>query len=528
MNTLNFRIKSLDETAESAASTTEPKIYTAIAWDGDVVDRSGEQFAASTFDLAALERQGSLPILLNHDVNRICGALVRAYLDGNTLMIDFTLAGELGEEAAQLIAAGALTAVSVGFLVRTASDGSTTRELIETSLVAVPANQNAVITSKSHSQGDTMSQATELGAPAIVRNKATQENYSVGRFILGLADPIAAKNAGYEFELSREAAKLSGKSADTPIIPWGALVRTKAQNTLTGPDGAGVDLGQSLGLPMTDAGMFTATTGALFKRTLADRLGVRTYVAPTTSEVRIPRIVRSLKPQYIARDTALPLSDAGFDTVTATPHTVGGLTTIARSALIDTNPAMQSIVMDELRKALNDIIDSTIINKVALPNAPKGIRQILTGTGQDVGAIATGADLFEMIRTLSAKDESAKMSLLSGQGFFNWGMQQPVSASLNQVALFNASGLHGYEWVRAVSSAKLDIDDAGALLDVVDVILGNFEYSWLTMFGAGLEVAANPYGQNDWAAGAVTCRVIADTDFLVTDASRFAMGNVTI
>jgi hypothetical protein len=48
------------------------------------------------------------------------------------------------------------------------------------------------------------------------------------------------------------------------------------------------------------------------------------------------------------------------------------------------------------------------------------------------------------------------------------------------------------------------------------------------MFGAGMEVAANPYGQNDWAAGAVTCRVLADTDFLVTDASRFVMGQVTI
>jgi HK97 family phage prohead protease len=526
MNTLNFKIKSLDE---SVSSPDTPKVYTAIAWDGGVVDRSGEQFDASTFDLAALERQGSLPILLNHDVNQICGALVRAYLDGNQLMIDFVLAGDLGTQAAELIAAGALTAVSVGFLVRTAADGSTTRELIETSLVAVPANQNAVITSKNHElKGEIMTQATELGAPAIVRNKATQENYSVGRFILGLADPIAAKNAGYEFELSREAAKLSGKSADTPIIPWGALVKTKAQNTLTAPDSVGVDLGQSLGLPMTDASMFTTTTGALFKQTLADRLGVRTYVAPTTSEVRIPRIVRSLKPQYIARDTALPLSDAGFDTVTATPHTVGGLTTIARSALIDTNPAMQSIVMDELRKALNDIIDSTIINKIALPNAPKGIRQILSGTDQDVGAIASGADLFEMIRTLSAKDESGKLAMLSGQGFFNWGMQQPVSASLNQVALFNASGLHGYEWVKAVSSAKLDVDAAGDLLDVVDVILGNFEYSWLTMFGAGLEVAANPYGQNDWAAGAVTCRVIADTDFLVTDSTRFAMGQVTI
>jgi hypothetical protein len=266
----------------------------------------------------------------------------------------------------------------------------------------------------------------------------------------------------------------------------------------------------------------------LFKQTIADKLGVRTYIAPTTSEVRIPRIIRSLTPQYVARDTALPQSEAGFDTISAKPHTVGGLTTIARSALIDTNPAMQDIVMNELRKALNDIVDSTIINKLPLPNAPKGIRQILTGTDSDVGAITTGAELFEMIRALSAKDDSGKLAMLSGQGFYNWGMQQPVSASLNQVALFNNSGLHGYEWVRSISTSKLDVDASNELLTTLDVILGNFEYSWLTMFGAGMEVAANPYGQNDWAAGAVTCRVLADTDFLVTDASRFVMGQVTI
>jgi hypothetical protein len=79
-----------------------------------------------------------------------------------------------------------------------------------------------------------------------------------------------------------------------------------------------------------------------------------------------------------------------------------------------------------------------------------------------------------------------------------------------------------------VPSAKLDVNAIGGLLAEVDVIIGNFEYSWLTMFGAGLEVAANPYGQTDWAAGAVTCRVIADTDFLVTDSSRFVMAQVTV
>jgi hypothetical protein len=467
-----------------------------------------------------LERH-ALPLLFSHDHQKIAGAIARAWVQGNDLMIEFTLADTpLGQEMASLIASGSLNCVSVGFITREIGGGVITRELLEVSLVSVPMHQLATITQRS------LSSETPMSA-SLIRPKAEQQTYSVSRFLLGLSDPLAAKHAGYEFEVSRELARLSGKSSDAAMVPWSALSK-KAQDstTATNPDN-----GLSLSQPMTDSAMFMATAAATFKQSVAARAGVKFYSAPATSEYKIPRLVSTVKTDFVARDTALADSTAQFDTVSAKPHTVGGMTRIMRSALVDANPSMEQLILGELRKAISNSIDNAFIGQITSTNAnaPKGLLELLTGSSTDVGPIADAKALLEMIRAMQANDDTGKFTLVSGAGFTQWATTSPVAAALNQTPLMSVEGqrIYGTE-CSVVTSAKLDVDAAGALSTTVPIILGQMDFAHLVTFGAGIEIAVNPYAADDWARGSIMTRTIADIDFLCTDLSRFSTGSVSL
>jgi HK97 family phage prohead protease len=512
MNYLNLEVK-------AAAEGT--KTYQAVAWSGAAPDRSGEQFDAATFDLSVIERH-PLPLLFAHDHQKIAGTITRAWVEGSDLMIEFTLASTpLGNEMASLIASGALNTVSVGFIAR-GSDSGVSRELLEVSLCSVPMNPAAVITQRS------ISGESPMSAPSLVRNKAEQQNYSVSRFLLGLSDPLAAKHAGFEFEVSRELARLSGKSSDAAMIPWAALSRKAAQETTTV---ANPDNGLSLAQPMTDSAMFMQTASSVFKQSVASRAGVKFYSAPATSEYKIPRMVSTVSTDFVARDTALAESNAQFDTVSAKPHTVGGMTRIMRSALIDARPDMEQLILGELRKAISNSIDNAFLGQIVSTNAnaPKGLLELLTGSSTDVGAIADARALLEMIRAMQVNDDTGRLTLVSGAGFVQWATTSPVAAALNQTPLMSVEGqrIYGTE-CSVVTSAKLDVDSAGTISTTVPLILGQMEFAHMITFGSGIEVAVNPYAAEDWARGSILTRTIADIDFLVTDLSRFSTGSVSL
>lgn len=513
---MNFQLQIKNAGAQGAFDAN--KTYEAVAWDSSIVDRQGDKFDASTFDLSVLKKH-PLPLLFNHDSTKIAGAIDEAEVVGGKLLIKFRLADtELGNEMAKLIAAEALNTLSVGFIARKTNGGVVVRELMEVSLTPTPANSNAVITQRSINTQT--SGETQMSGIAINRSKSEQENYSVSRFLLGLADPMQAKHAGFEFEVSRELARLSGKSADSAMIPYAALAQKTAQDSLTTGN---PNVGASLALPVSDPSMFLATSAATFKNSIAARAGINFHAAPSTSEYKIPRMVESVVANWVQRDTALQETNAMFDTVSATPHTVGGLTRIMRSALLDCRPDMEQLIVGELRKAINDAIDSAVLGGKGASNAPKGLLDLIITTGP----IADAQDLLELIRQQKVTDDNGALALLTGFGFNQWAMSRPISSSLNQVPLMQGGAINGNGDVRIVDSAKLDLDATGAVASDIPVLLGQTAYCHLVTFG-GVEVAVNPYSESDWNRGSLLCRTIADIDFLCTDASRWTRGEVTL
>lgn len=118
-------------------------------------DRQGEAVAPGAFR-ASIERLGmsgrGLPMMREHSAALTCGVWTGFSDDGGALRVSGRLAldTQAGREAHALVKAGALGGLSVGFAnaKRTMAGGQrmiTEGELLEVSLVAIPANPGAVI-----------------------------------------------------------------------------------------------------------------------------------------------------------------------------------------------------------------------------------------------------------------------------------------------------------------------------------------------------------------------------------------------
>jgi HK97 family phage prohead protease len=120
-------------------------------------DRQGEAVAPGAFR-ASIERMAAtgrgLPMLREHRAELACGSWTGFADTGGALRVSGRLAmgTEIGRETRALIAAGALTGLSIGFAnaTRTRANGRpviVSGDLLEVSLVAIPANPAAVIES---------------------------------------------------------------------------------------------------------------------------------------------------------------------------------------------------------------------------------------------------------------------------------------------------------------------------------------------------------------------------------------------
>jgi uncharacterized protein len=139
------------------ATATEAGILTGYASVFNMQDSQGDVVLPGAFrqSLASWQQQGRMPALLwQHDPRQPVGAMIALSEDGRGLQLEaqLALASGAGREAWELLRAGALDGLSIGFRTIRAErgpDGSRRileAELWEVSLVTFPANPAARVT----------------------------------------------------------------------------------------------------------------------------------------------------------------------------------------------------------------------------------------------------------------------------------------------------------------------------------------------------------------------------------------------
>jgi HK97 family phage prohead protease len=504
----------------------------------EALDRSNEKILISSWDFTEFEQN---PIaLFDHDPSMPIGVWKDLRIEDNKLLATLipAQAGTSDEidEIRSLLEQGILRACSVGFSVLSSHEDEVSEitiydsvKLVEASIVSIGSNPEALALIKSKSHSFNIIKEKSMSASIIKSDKSRQ--YSLSKFLLGLADPQARSDAGFEFEISQELARKAGKSSSVAMIPFSAL-RTKGvadpapQDTITAPDQHGQDLGQSLATPSMDASLYTLVTSAEYKQAVAGRIGVSTVQAPRTNVLKVPRLVKPLSPTWVARDADLVNGDAYFDSVDAKPHTLGIVTQINRSALIDTNPEMESIIANEIIKSITAGLDSAIIGAESPEaNAPEGIYNRLKDMASDFGTVETAQDVLNVIKLAQVANDSDVVKMLTGYGFNVWASEQAMSETLTQTPFMIENGQLRGGFTDIVTSAKMDYITTD---DTVPFIVGDFSYLNMILFGQGLEVMVNPYAEGVYQKGAILMRGILDCDMIIRDEMRFFMGRVAV
>ena len=363
-----------------------------------------------------------------------------------------------------------------------------------------------------------------LDTPVTVIEQSAKEKrtYSLGRMIQAQVTGDW-KNAGYERELSDEITKRTGKQSQGFYVPdfaWRSGVMTTAAT------------GAIAGENVTDQFVPTIQRGDLFiealraKQVMAN-LGV-TYLGGLTNRVRMPKIATGAAAGFVeeAGDVSdQSPTDAG---VTLQPRTLGAFATMSRLLMLESIPAIEQIVQDDLLRSIADKIEYYAINGSGSSGQPTGIltdgnvNNLDISAGTDVAAL-TWADITDLVKLVEEDNgvvNAATLGFLTNPKVKAKMANTVKVATTDSVMLLNDpwNAIYGYK-AEFTNNVPSDLDPGDGGSDASAMIFGDFSQLMVGLFGAP-SIIVDPYSGSK--SGDVQISVMQEVDVALRNAISFA------
>jgi HK97 family phage major capsid protein len=363
-----------------------------------------------------------------------------------------------------------------------------------------------------------------LDTPVTVIEQSAKEKrtYSLGRMIQAQVTGDW-KDAGYERELSDEITKRTGKQSQGMYVPdfaWRSGVMTTAAT------------GAIAGENVTDQFVPTIQRGDLFiealraKQVMAN-LGV-TYLGGLTNRVRMPKIATGAAAGFVeeAGDVSdQSPTDAG---VTLQPRTLGAFATMSRLLMLESVPAIEQIVQDDLLRSIADKIEYYAINGSGASGQPTGIltdanvNNLDISAGTDVAAL-TWADITDLVKLVEEDNgvvNAATLGFLTNPKVKAKMANTVKVATTDSVMLLNDpwNAIYGYK-AEFTNNVPSDLDPGDGGSDASAMIFGDFSQLMVGLFGAP-SIIVDPYSGSK--SGDVQISVMQEVDVALRNAISFA------
>jgi len=194
------------------------------------------------------------------------------------------------------------------------------------------------------------------GAPAVTVKK--DRKYSVMSVIRSLSGMSA--DIGFEREVSEELAKQRGQAAKGIIIPHAALA--KRDFTVSGTSSASVS---------TDllAGEFI---DVLRTRSVLGAVGVQ-FLTGLTGNVAIPKMTAGATGYWVSEGSDITESQPTLGQVTGSPNTCGVMTDISRRLILQSTPAAEAMVRDEIIQRIIRTVQIAVFAGTGADGQPSAI-----------------------------------------------------------------------------------------------------------------------------------------------------------
>ena len=336
-------------------------------------------------------------------------------------------------------------------------------------------------------------------------NEKEVRQFSVVRAIAALANPgdrRLREAAAFEFEASEAAAQRYGRSASGVMIPTDVL---------------GVWGQRDLATTTAAAGGATVATNLLagefidVLRNAASVMQAGARMLPgLQGNVSIPKKTAGSTAAWIATEGgAAGESDPTFGSVTLAPKNIGAFTDMTRQLILQSTPAIEALVRDDLTQALALAIDKGALEGTAASGQPRGLLNTV-GINKPANFAAAVPTFAEMValETAVAEDNAlfGNLAYITDAATYGGLKTRSKDTGSGMFVLENGEA-NGYRVIRTQQAT------AG------NVYFGNFSDMLIGMWG-GLDLTVDPYTASN--TGTVRIVALQTIDVAVRNAVSFA------
>ena len=341
--------------------------------------------------------------------------------------------------------------------------------------------------------------AADIASPLNVDlSRGEKQSYSLLRAISASASGDWSK-AGLEKEISDTIAQRSGQSNGGFYMPsdmaWGR------RDLTVGTNNAG---GFLVGTDHDGANFIDALRAAM----VTTRLGAR-IMSNLQGNVAIPKLATGTSTYWVAEDGAPTEGQPVFSSVQLSPRNLASFVQISRNLLVQSDPSVETVIQDDITRAIAVAIDAAALAGTGSSNQPTGILAT-TGIGS-VSFSSAGAPTFAEIVAIESAI-SADNAMGANMAFVT---TPALAGTLKTTTKDSGSGrfvsednaIMGYS-VNPTSSMTANT-----------ILLGDFSQLMIAQFGA-VEVITDRNAQT----GQLTLGLHAMVDVGVRHAESFAKG----
>ena len=355
---------------------------------------------------------------------------------------------------------------------------------------------------------EVIGQDTPLQNENIGLTKKEIRQFSVVRAIAALANPgdrRLREAAAFEFEASDAAAQRYGRTAQGLMIPNDVLGVWKQRDLNTSDDNEIVAT-NLLANEFIDVLRNSASVMQAGARMLPGLVG----------NVAIPKKTAASAGGWISTEGgASSESEPTFGTVSLTPKTVGAFTDMTRQLILQSTPAIEALVRDDLTQALALAIDKGALEGTGLSGQPTGLLSTV-GVNKPAAFAAAVPTFAEMValETAVAEDNAlmGNLAYITDAATYG-GLKTKAKDAGSGMFVIENNNANGYPVIRTQQAT------AG------NVYFGNFSDMLIGMWG-GLDLTVDPYTAS--TTGTVRVVALQTVDVAVRHAVSFAYNNDTV
>lgn len=336
-------------------------------------------------------------------------------------------------------------------------------------------------------------------------NSKEIRQFSIVRAIAALANPgdrRLREAAAFEFEVSEAAAARYGRTAQGLMVPTDVLGVWKQRDLNTSDDNEIVAT-NLLANEFIDVLRNSASVMQAGARMMPGLVG----------NVAIPKKTAASTAGWISTEGgASSESEPTFGTVSLTPKTVGAFTDMTRQLILQSTPAIEALVRDDLTQALALAIDKGALEGTGLSGQPTGILSTV-GVNKPSSFAAAVPTFAEMVALESAVAEDnalfGNLAYITDAATYGGLKTKSKDTGSGMFVLENGEA-NGYRVIRSQQAT------AG------NVYFGNFADCMIGMWG-GLDLTVDPYTSSN--TGTVRIVALQSVDVALRNPVSFAYNN---